>query len=89
MVAFGPSWLFLQRNNSHRSTSFVTRRRRSVPPWSDMKREHYGNFSVAEMVISRREAANGNLACPLASTRQGASARELDLPREPVCIGDG
>jgi len=36
MVAFGPSWLFLQRNNSHRSTSFVTRRRRSVPPWSDM-----------------------------------------------------
>jgi hypothetical protein len=54
-----------------------------------MKREDYGNFSVAEMVISRREAANGNLACLLASARQGASARELDLPREPVCIDNG
>jgi hypothetical protein len=38
-----------------------------------MKREHYGNFSVAEMVISRRESANGNLACSPASARPGAS----------------
>jgi hypothetical protein len=54
-----------------------------------MKREDYGNFSVAEMVIIGREAAKGNLACRLASARQGARARELNQPREPVCIGNG
>jgi hypothetical protein len=69
-VAFGPSWLFLQRNNSHRSTLVRARALAIGPSWSDMKPEHYGNFIVADTAISRSKAAKENLACSLQSANR-------------------
>jgi hypothetical protein len=80
MVAFGLSWLFLQRNNSHRLHLG------SSPGTADRcllerhKREHYGNFSVVEMLISRCEAANSNLACS-----PGVSATGRERARAKIC----
>lgn len=53
-VALGHSWLFLQRNNSHSSTSSD----HAAPPIgalsrSSMKPEHCGNFSVAHTATNR------------------------------------
>src|SRR5260370_33541009 len=54
-----------------------------------MKREHYGNFSVADMAISSRKAAKGNLLCSPSSARPGAGAREPNLAARTSCIGIG
>jgi hypothetical protein len=47
-VTLDRSWLFLQRNNSHPSTSFA----HPAPPpgasGANIKHEHYGNFIVAD-----------------------------------------
>src|ERR1700731_3614735 len=59
-AALGPSWLFLQRNNSHRFALLlvVPPRRSSAFSLEPIRHEHYGNFSVAHIatdVLPRHE----------------------------------
>jgi hypothetical protein len=46
-VTLDRSWLFLQRNNSHRFPSFAHPSPPLGAPGVNIKHEHYGNFIVA------------------------------------------
>src|SRR5260370_36487897 len=80
----------LQRNISQRSTSVRHPAPTIGASWSDMKREHYGNFSVADMAINSRKAAKGNAVLPFVpSARPGTGAREPNLAARTSRIGIG
>ncbi len=72
-VTLDRSWLFLQRNNSHRSASLAHPAPPLGIPGATIKQEHYGNFIVADAApdeTGRRATARMNSAIagvPIAS----------------------
>ena len=57
--------------------------------WGDMKREHYGNFSVAYLAISSRKAAKGNLLCSPCQRDRARAPAPPNLAARTSCIGIG
>src|SRR5260370_7536047 len=86
-VVLGPSWLFLllfaakYQPTLHLGPSPGADIGAS---WSDMKREHYGNFSVAGLAISFRKAAKGNLLCSPSSAPRARAPASQTLQPHPV-----